>query len=1005
MRITHLKINGLVNPLGWQLEHPTLTYLAEDAVSVRQDWARIRVATDPDMQQIVYDTGMDPEITGCGYLLPIQLQPFTRYFWYVEICGDSGETARSETAWFETTREVTESHREWKADWITPDTDVNALFCLKKTIPVEKPVARARMCMVGLGVYEFYLNGAKQGNECLLPGFCNYDAWIPYQTFAVDLVSGANELCVMLGNGWYKGWYGLNKKKENYGDRLALIAELHIFYEDGTEDVIGTDESWTAVQSPVVYDGIYSGEIYDARLEFCGMQTAGENLSSVITGSTSKSAEQREEQNPESVISVETTDELFQSAGSDALLLREPGTGVSITVAAGRIFPVRIRNLDKEKLVPRLNPRILVQERLRPAAVLTTPKGETVLDLGQNMVGWPEFRCSAPKGHRIHMQFGEILQDGCFYNDNLRTAPAEFIYISDGTERLVRPHFTFFGFRYVKVEGWIGEIDPKDFTGLVIHSEMERIGRIRTSDPLVNQLFENAWWGQKGNFLDVPTDCPQRDERYGWTGDAQIFSGTALYNADAYAFYTKFGKDLYTEQQALGGSVPDVVPSANCHWDASAAWGDAVTIIPWNVYLHTGNKEILRRQYPSMKGWVDYIRREDLKYGDKYLWQTGFQYGDWLALDGKVKGGVYGATDPHFIASAYYYYSAKLTAKAADVLGYEEDAAAYDALAGNIYDAFVREYYTPAGKLCVDTMTGYVVALFMGLTPGFAKQNNREGLMKKLRQNNYHLETGFVGTAYLCRVLSDNHMNDLAYHLLLEKGYPGWLYEVRMGATTIWERWDSVLPDGKISGTEMNSLNHYAYGAIVEWMYRYMIGIRPMEEGAGFRKFILAPKPNYQIRKAEGEVLTAGGRIRSSWEILADGQLSFRFEVPFHTEAKIILPDAEEHVIRALAGSNADLSVKEHHADVVVYAPAGTYIFTYRPTTPYRKIYSLDTPLAELKENPKTRKVLEEDYFSVRGSFPFEKELCTLREHLNGPFTSLPHEKQEEIDRKLREII
>ena len=847
-------------------------------------------------------------------------------------------------------------------------------------IEITKPVAKARAYMIGLGLYEFYLNGEKQGDECLLPGFCDYDSWLQYQTYELQLAKGKNRLELLLGDGWYKGRYGMRVKSENYGESLAALVEIHIRYEDGTEEIIGTDETWKARKSRIVSSGIYSGEVYDTTLDI-----------------------------------------------SEA-------------------FGTEVIELGYDRLSPRLSPAITVHEKIKPVEVIQTPAGETVLDMGQNMVGWLQFHCKAPAGTKLYFQFGEILQDDNFYNENLRSAEAEFTYISDGRERDVRQHFTFYGFRFVKVTGWEGEIDPEDFRGLVIHSDMEELGEITTSDPLVNRLVLNAKWGMKGNFLDVPTDCPQRDERYGWTGDAQIFSGTACYFMDTCAFYTKYGRDIYAEQVKLGGSVPDVVPVANFPGDASTAWADAATIIPWNVYLHYGDKNILRRQYDSMKGWVDYMKGEDDRYGGKRLWQSGFHYGDWLALDGNVPGGVYGATDPQLIASGYYYHSAVIVAKTARILGNAPDAEYYETLAEEIRTAFIREYFTPAGNLSVDTMTAYVVVLYMGLTPDSAREKVCRGLLNRLKKNRYHLDTGFVGTPYLCRMLSENGMNDLAYHLLLEKGYPGWLYEVLMGATTVWERWDSVLPDGKISGTEMNSLNHYAYGSIVEWMYRNMLGIQPMEEGAGFKKFRVAPAPNYQISWAKGCLRSAAGMIESSWRI-SGKKLKVIVTVPFDAEALIVLPDADAGEIeKALGmgdgsgksgegakrnycrciGAEADSgretgeecgntakadcgsrvrAVTQVGSSVAVEAESGTYVFEYEPTKPYRKVYSIDSPMEELMENAETRKILEEDYLCRFKNIPFEKELFTLEELMNGPFTSLPREEWEALDKRLRSVV
>lgn len=933
MKITHLQTNHLKNPIGYFMDQVTVSYLIEEAEGKRQLSAGVQLAGDPEFQRIIYDSGERGDIDPTGFVVPIELTPSTRYFWRIGVTTDAGERAVSDVAWFETPKE-----NVWKANWIAPLADKKVQVCLTKRFFIDKPVARARMYMVGLGLYELYLNGQRQGEECLLPGFCDYDAWIPYQTFPLELSRGENEVRIYLGDGWYKGAYGLRKKEENYGDRLACIGELHIWFTDGTSTKILTDSSWLAQTSPVTASGIYSGEVYDPAAE--GVKQYG----------------------------------------------------------------VEEISLAKEKLMPRLNPPITVERKISPQALLYTPAGEWVLDMGQNMVGWLEFVCREPAGTKIFLQFGEILQDGNFYRDNLRTAEASFTYLSDGKERLVRQHFTFYGFRYVKLTGFSGKPDLESFRGLVIHSAMEDISRVSTSNALVNKLYENVKWGQRGNFLDLPTDCPQRDERYGWTGDAQVFSGTACYNMDSYSFYRKFCFDLFCEQKALCGAVPDTVPVANNRSTISAVWGDAATIIPWNVYLHSGDKEILRRQFPSMKAWVDYIRGQDISHGDHYLWQNGFHYGDWLALDGRMKGGVFGATDPFFIASAFYYFSADIVAKAAETLGEEEEVGKYRALSLAIQDAFIKEYYTQTGRLAVDTMTAYVLALYMGLFPEGKERLTEEGLYRKLRENHYHLETGFVGTPYLLRVLSEHGMNDLAYHLLLTEEYPGWLYQVKMGATTVWERWDSVLPDGKISGTEMNSLNHYAEGAVVEWMYRDMLGIQPMEKAPGFRRFRVAPKPNFRLSEACGRVETASGEIRSAWQ-LRKGKLTVELTVPFGTEAEWLLPDAAlSEVKNGLTAISGVMDIRQERGDVCVKLAAGRYRVSYTPTVPYRKIYSIDSSVKELLENPKTRRILDEDYFPYNEVIPFAEQMYTLREYLNGPFTNLPEEEQREINQKLREV-
>jgi len=912
MKIERMKVNRLTNPMGFELNQPSLSWTVTDTNAKKQESARITVALDEAFSTSIYDSGRRADISSLAFNLPFVPEMATRYFWQVEVWADNGEYAKSEPAWFETGKAG-----EWTAEWISPRADKSIQAVVYRELEIDRPVKRARMYMTGLGLYELYLNGEKQGEECLLPGFNDYSTWIQYQTFELSVAQGHCRIEILLGDGWYKGNYGLTVKYENYGNWLACIGELVLDYEDGSRETIVTDTGWKARRSTIVSSGIYCGEVQDMLSD----------------------TEER--------FDVETVD------------------------------------ISRNLLCPRLSPRILIHERLTPIEVIQTPAGETVLDMGQNMVGWLGFQCSQPKGTQITFQFGEILQNGNFYRDNLRSAKAEFVYTSDGTVCAVRQHFTFYGFRYVKISGWVGEINKEDFQGLVIYSEMEEIGKLETSDPLVNQLVQNTKWGQKGNFIDIPTDCPQRDERMGWTGDAQIFSGTACFLTDAYAFYWKYGKDVWTEQQKLGGSVPYVAPQSNYKGDGSTAWGEAATVIPWNVYLHSGDPGILKQQYPGMKAWVDYMKCQDDREGGKGLWKRGSHFGDWLALDGKIEGGVYGATDPDLIASAYYFYSTGIVAKTAGILGYAKEARQYSELADKIRDAFVEEYFTPAGRLAVDTMTAYVVVLYMGLVPERYRETVCLGLKKKLIRNGYHLETGFVGTPYLCRVLSENGMNSIAYHLLMEKGYPGWLYEVLMGATTIWERWNSVLPDGSISGTTMNSLNHYSYGSITEWMFRDMAGLQPVEEAPGFKRAKIAPKPDYQLRSARAELNTAAGKYVSEWEIRDEGRkLYVRAEVPFDAEAELILPYSERTELLT----------------------AGTWEFEYEPEEQIRQRYDIDSLFADLMQDDRAREIVTEDVFGGRVKFPFADEVQSLRDILDNPFVAVPPKRQKEIDEKLRAL-
>ncbi len=933
MMINKMKINHLVNPIGFDMEIPVLSWVVEESTGKRQEKSRIQVAEDEEFSKVVYDSGERMDLNSNAFRLPVKLRFEQRYFWKVTVWADNGDHASSDVAYFETAKKDI-----WEADWITPKAEKDVQVTLFTEFEVTKPVEHARMYMTGFGVYELYVNGNKQGDECLLPGFHDYRSWYQYQTFAPELKQGTNRIEIMLGDGWYKGNFGLRVQYENYGDRLACIGELIISYTDGTSEKIVTNTKWQAKRHFVINSGIYCGETQNMLID------------------------------------------------------------------ASERYETEIIALDKKKLKPRLSPKIRVQEKLQPIDILYTPKGEVVLDMGQNMVGWLSFRSAQPKGAKIVFQFGEILQEGNFYRDNLRTAKSEFVYYSDGKEREVREYFTFHGFRYVKISGWEGEINKADFCGLVIYSDMEETGWIETSNDLVNQLFRNAKWGQKGNFLDVPTDCPQRDERMGWTGDAQIFSGTALFNMDAYAFYRKYGRDLSGEQERKNGGVPNVVPSGHYIGENATAWGDAATVIPWNVYLHSGDSEILERQYDSMKAWVTYMRTQDLNDGNTHLWKTGFHYGDWLALDGKVKGGVYGATENALISSAYYYYSTSILVKAAKVLDKKKDEEKYEKLLKKIQKAFIREYFTGSGRLAVNTTTAHVLVLYMGLVPAHAVERIQQGLKDKLIKNNYHLDTGFVGTPFLCRVLSDNGMNDIAYHLLLEKGYPGWLYEVLMGATTIWERWDSVLPDGKISGTEMNSLNHYSYGAIVEWMYRNMLGIQPVEEKPGFKKIRIYPRPSYALQYARGKVHTAAGTVCSEWRLDEDGRkLTIKVSIPFDTTAELLLPYAPESEIEKLEQS-IKTTAKWKQEGILIELTAGCYEFSYLSQKRFAKSYSIDSSMEDLMSDEEARSIVTEQFLSKFIKIPFQKELSTLKELMNIPFTSIPLENQKDIDRRLRAI-
>jgi len=732
MRITNLKTNHVVNPLGFALDQPRLSWKVIEAQGKKQKAAQVEVAAEAAFENVLFDSGKEKDIDSLAFAPDLDLRPYTRYYWRVTVWTDEDEKETSEVAWFETAK----MDEPWQAQWITPDWEDQDLHpYLRKVVRVDQELVSARIYACGVGLYELYLNGDKVGDEVLAPGFHAYDKWLQYQTYDVTdmLTGGDNVLGAMLGNGWYKGRFGLGRSNEPvYGDTMALIYELRLTFADGSQTVVCSDQSWKAAAGPVQDSSIYDGEFYDVNKEISGWCEVGLDDSDWIS--------------------------------------------------------CRTVDLGYDRLEARLSLPIKVMETIAPKELIVTPAGESVIDFGQNFVGWIKFKLNAPQGHEVMLQWGEVLQEDNFFNGNLRSAKAEYHIVSAGEPVVAEPHFTFYGGRYIKVTNWPGEIDLDDFTGCVVYSDIHQIGSVKTANPLVNRLFLNALWGQKGNFVDVPTDCPQRDERLGWTGDAQVFSGTALFNMDVAAFYSKYMYDMYKEQQETGGSVPHVIPAVGMGSGGASAWGDAATVIPWNTYLHTGDKGILEDQYDSMKAWVEFIYRSDEETGGNRLWTREFTFGDWLALDTDNPDSPMGRTANDLVSSAYYYYSTLLTAKAAEVIGKEDDAKHYFELAEEIKEAIQEEFITHRGRIAVNTQTAFILFLFLDLVPEEFVERFVNDFTAVMKKDNKHLKTGFVGTPWLCRTLSKIGDDDLAYQLLMHEDYPSWLYDVKMGATTIWER-------------------------------------------------------------------------------------------------------------------------------------------------------------------------------------------------------------------------
>lgn len=835
MEIKRLSVNSMETPLGYDFDKPCLSWVVSS--SARDDYQvayRLEVTLDESFSSIVYDSQRQESSQSVNIPLDLTLEPCTRYFWRVTVWS-AKELApvTSHTTWFETAR----YQLPWSGKFISCRFELPQL---RKTFSIHAPVRSARLYACGLGLYKAFLNGKPVSAEELAPGICAYDCWIPYQTYDVtDLVQvGENAIGAWLGNGYYKGrvnWPGMKERRCIYGDKNIFLAELVIETEAGETIVIPTDESWEASASPLLRAEMYDGEVFDSRLYSRDWSTASKHD-----------------------LSWEST---------------------------------QVADFDMSLLQARRNRPVLVMEQRVPT-VMTTPNGDTLLDFGQNASGRIRVRGTWPAGTEIRLQTGEVLDRfGNLYRENLRTALSEQVYISDGLPCDYAPSFTCFGFRYAKVTG-ITEVDPSCFTMEVLYSQMEQTGHFSCSDPLVNKLYMNTLWGQKSNFVDNPTDCPQRDERMGWAGDAQVFAPTACMNMNAQTFFHKYLYDLAHEQKKTGFvpvTIPNILLKTGMWQIPTTGWSDAAVIIPWTLYLHYGDLRILEEQYDSMKAWVDYITAQDA--AGTHLYQ-GFHLGDWLAQDTKDPNNRFGLTPPDLIATAFYAYSARILSDTASLLNKEEDAVHYAELSEKVKEAFRKEYVSQSGRVVAETQTAYTIALMADMLLPHQRVKAVDGLANRLRIDHVMLTTGFLGTPYLCPVLSENGLNEYAYTLLLQKECPSWLFEVLMGATTVWERWNSMREDGSFGPVSMNSFNHYAFGSIVQWMYQYVAGIRPLAEGAGFRHFRLQPMPNSMLTHAEATLESPYGLIASSWA-LQDDQIELTFDIPFGTTAEILLPDIE----------------------------------------------------------------------------------------------------------------
>jgi alpha-L-rhamnosidase len=843
LKVHQLKTENLTNPIGLDILQPTFSWqLVSDQRNTMQTAYELRVGTDAaalvkgeamwKSGKVNSDQSIHVPYKGAA------LASNKKHYWQLRVWDNNNKAS----AWSAVANWQMGllSVDNWKAQWIEPGYNEDKEFAaplLRKEFSNGKKVKAATAYITAHGLYEAQINGKRVGDAYLTPGWTSYNKRLQYQAYDVTdlLKNGANAIAVTLGDGWYRGNFSFDHRRNIYGKDIALLFQLEISYTDGSTATIISDASWKSATGAIRANGIYQGEIIDARQEKNGWTIAGyndNNWSNVKTAAHSKS------------ILVATYNE-----------------------------PIK-----KHEIIPAVK-------------VITTPKGEKVIDFGQNLVGWVKVKLNGKAGDTIKVSHAEVLdKHGNFYTENLRSAKAQSVYVLKGNgEEVFEPHFTFFGFRYIKVEGVAGELKPENFTAIALYSDMQQTGSFTSSNKLINQLQHNIEWGLRGNFLDVPTDCPQRDERMGWTGDAQAFFRTSTFLRGVNNFFTKWLKDVSADQ-LKSGSVPHVIPNVlgDEGWAAggSAGWSDASTIIPWEMYLVYGDKRILENQYSSMKAWVGYMQSQSTND----LWNKGSHFGDWLFYTmADDNDGNAAITNKYLIAQCFYAYSTQLLINAAKELGKHDDVTSYTNLLKKIKEAFLKEYTTPNGATMSNTQTSYVLALHFDLFPEALRQQAADRLVTNIKQYGNHLTTGFLGTPYLCHVLSRYGYSDVAYTLLLQETYPSWLYPVTKGATTIWERWDGIRTNGDFQAITMNSFNHYAYGAIGDWMYRVMVGLDIDEDGIGYKKIRIRPHVGGKFTHASATYETQYGTLSSGWKI-ENGKLLLHAEVPVNTTAIIYIP-------------------------------------------------------------------------------------------------------------------
>src|SRR5712692_1719239 len=886
LTVSGLRVEYLTNPIGIDVVQPRLSWRIESTRrNTMQAAYQLQVGTSEASltrgADLLWDSG---KVTSEASVFVEYRGPpavsRTRYYWRVRVWDTNGRASPwTPVAFWET---GLFQSGDWTARWIGPKATASDSLpspspLLRRAFRVDDQVRTARLYVTSLGLYEVYLNGQRIGDQFFTPGWTSYHHRLQYQTYDVTplLRPGANVVGGMHGDGWYRGNLGFFGQRNLYGRRLALRAQLEIHYESGRTERVVSDSDWKTTVGPVLASDIYGGETYDAR--------RGGELSG-------------------------WADAPYDDRDWAAVALLDPPPAA---------------------LVASMSPPVRRVRELRPVNIHRAPSGETVFDLGQNFTGWARLSVRGPAGTTVTLRFGEVLdRDGNLYTANLRRAGQTDRYTLSGKSREVyEPHFTFHGFRYVAVAGLPAPPDSTTITGIAVSSDLAQTGSLVTSDSLLNQLQRNIVWGQRSNFLDVPTDCPQRDERLGWTGDAQVFARTAAFNMDVSGFFAKWLSDVAADQDP-SGSVPWVIPNPlggdSVRFAGTAGWADAAVIIPWTMYLTYGDRRLLERQYASMRAWVDYAHR---RAGSDLIWRPGWQFGDWLALHSDDPSYPGATTGTDLIATAFLAHSTDLVSRTASVLGRADEAAVYRARFQAIRGAFDREFVSSTGRVGENTQTAYALAIAFDLLPDSLVSVAGGRLAQDVEAREHHLTTGFLGTPYLLHVLGATGHVGLAFALLTQRTYPSWLYPITRGATTMWERWDGIRPDSSFEDPGMNSFNHYAFGAVGDWMYRNIGGIDVDSAAVGYRRSRIAPRPGAGLTSAHASLETVYGTLQSAWR-LQGTRFTLDVTVPPNTSAEVTLWDARLDQVREggrpLSGGGIR-DVQQRGNDVVVVVGSGQY--------------------------------------------------------------------------------